>query len=330
MTTEKRQLYPLKFRPILKSVIWGGSDITKFKNIEPPQSGIGESWEISGVPGDVSVIANGDFTGTSLIDLLSIVKEELVGKTIYEKFGNKFPLLIKFIDAQKDLSIQVHPNDQLAKERHNSFGKTEMWYVVKATPEAFLYTGFEEELTSDKYEESIKNNTFTSKLKKYNVREGDVFFLPAGRVHAIGSGCFIAEIQQTSDITYRIYDYNRKDKDGKGRELHTELAKDAIDFNVYDTYKTEYNKVINQPVELVSSPYFTTNLLELNRPLDRDYSQKDSFVIYMCLEGSLRLEDNKNNNINLQQGESLLIPAVTNSVRIEPIENCKILEVFAV
>ncbi len=330
MTTNKRQLYPLKFRPILKSVIWGGSDITKFKNIEPAQTGIGESWEISGVQGDVSVIANGNFSGTSLIDLLSDVKEELVGKTVYEKYGNKFPLLIKFIDAQKDLSIQVHPNDELARERHNSFGKTEMWYVVKANPEAYLYTGFEEKLTPDNYEDSIRNNTFTGKLKKYNVSEGDVFFLPAGRVHAIGSGCFIAEIQQTSDITYRIYDYDRKDKDGKGRELHTELAKDAIDFNVYDTYKTEYNKTINQPVELVSSPYFTTNLLELNNPLDRDYSQKDSFVIYMCLEGSLRLEDDKKNNINLQQGESLLIPSQINSVRIEPIESCKILEVFAV
>src|SRR5690554_1834933 len=200
-------LYPLRFQPTLKSVIWGGSDITKFKKIQPIQDGIGESWEISGIPGDVSIISNGNLAGTSLQKLISESKEQLVGKKVYEKFGNKFPLLVKFIDAHADLSIQVHPDDTLAKERHNSFGKTEMWYVIKAGLGAFLYTGFVEALTPNEYEESVKNKTFISKLKKHEVEEGDVFFLPSGRVHAIGSGCFIAEIQQTSNITYRIYDY---------------------------------------------------------------------------------------------------------------------------
>ena len=330
MTNNKlHTLYPLKFEPILKSVIWGGSDITKFKNIEPSQEGIGESWEISGVPGDVSIISNGDLAGTSLQKLLSEAKEQLVGKKVYKKFGNKFPLLIKFIDAQDHLSIQVHPDDSLAEKRHNSFGKTEMWYVVKAAPGAYLYTGFEKAITPDEYESSIKNNTFTSKLKKYNVTEGDVFFLPAGRVHAIGSGCFIAEIQQTSNITYRIYDYDRKDINGNSRELHTELAKAAIDFNVYDSYKTEYTNNLNNPVELVTSPYFQTNLLEINIPIERDYSQKDSFVIYICLEGSANIVDNKGNIMQLQRGESLLIPADTKNMKISTINNCKILEVFA-
>jgi mannose-6-phosphate isomerase len=327
--TINSNLYPLKFKPILKSIIWGGSDISKFKNIEPIQEGIGESWEISGVPGDISIIENGALAGISLKTILSEKREKLVGSEVYHKFGNKFPLLIKFIDAQDDLSIQVHPDDKLAGERHNSFGKTEMWYVVKAAPEAFLYTGFEKQITPEEYEKSIEDNSFTDSLKKHMVKEGDVFFLPAGRVHAIGAGCFIAEIQQTSNITYRIYDYNRKDAQGNSRELHTELAKDAIDFKLYDTYKTEYRKELNKPVELVTCPYFTTNLLELNEFTQRDYSQKDSFVIYMCLEGSLNLVDNKGNTLHIERGESLLIPAETNSVEISPNNYCKLLEVFA-
>ncbi len=327
--TINSNLYPLKFKPILKSIIWGGSDITKFKNIEPIQDGIGESWEISGVDGDISIIENGHLAGTSLKTLLSESREQLVGSEVYHKFGNKFPLLIKFIDAQDDLSIQVHPDDKLAGERHNSFGKTEMWYVVKAAPGAFLYTGFEKEISPNEYEKSIEDNSFTDSLKKHIVKEGDVFFLPAGRVHAIGAGCFIAEIQQTSNITYRIYDYNRKDAQGNSRELHTELAKDAIDFKLYDTYQTEYNKELNKPVELVTCPYFTTNLLELNEFTKRDYSQKDSFVIYMCLEGSLNLVDNKGNSLLIERGESLLIPAETNYVEISPNNHCKLLEVFA-
>ena len=327
--TINSNLYPLKFRPILKSIIWGGSDISKFKNIEPIQDGIGESWEISGVQGDISIIENGHLAGTSLQDLLAESREQLVGSEVYHKFGNKFPLLIKFIDAQDDLSIQVHPDDKLAGERHNSFGKTEMWYVVKAAPGAFLYTGFEKEISPDEYEKSIEDNSFTDSLKKHIVKEGDVFFLPAGRVHAIGAGCFIAEIQQTSNITYRIYDYNRKDSQGNSRQLHTELAKDAIDFKLYDTYQTEYKKQLNKPVELVTCPYFTTNLLELNEFTKRDYSQKDSFVIYMCLEGSLNLVDNKGNSLLIERGESLLIPAETNYVEISPNNHCKLLEVFA-
>lgn len=327
--TINSNLYPLKFKPILKSIIWGGSDITRFKNIEPIQDGIGESWEISGVEGDISIIENGHLAGTSLKTLLSESREQLVGSEIYHKFGNKFPLLIKFIDAQDDLSIQVHPDDKLAGERHNSFGKTEMWYVVKAAPGAFLYTGFEKEISPDEYEKSIEDNSFTDSLKKHIVKEGDVFFLPAGRVHAIGAGCFVAEIQQTSDITYRIYDYNRKDAQGNSRELHTELAKEAIDFKLYDTYQTEYNKELNKPVELVTCPYFTTNLLELNEFTKRDYSKKDSFVIYMCLEGSLNLVDNKGNSLFMERGESLLIPAETNYVEISPNNHCKLLEVFA-
>ena len=322
------QLYPFKFKPILKPMIWGGSDLPQFKNITPYQDGIGESWEISGVEGNVSVVANGKFSGQSLDTLLERAKEQLVGKKVYDKFGNTFPLLIKFIDAKTDLSIQVHPDDKLGMERHNSFGKTEMWYVIDAAKNAYLYTGFEKELTPDRYEETVEDNTFTDYLKKYYVKPGDVFFLPAGRVHAIGGGCFIAEIQQTSNITYRIYDYDRTDTDGNRRELHTELAKDAINFNVESDYQTHYQPELNSPTSLVSSDYFTTYLLSIDAKITRNYNDMDSFIIYICMEGSCQLEDNKGNSIDIKQGESILIPADTSSVTIIPSTSCKMLETF--
>jgi mannose-6-phosphate isomerase len=319
-------LYPLKFNPILKSIIWGGSEICTFKNIEPKQDNIGESWEISGVKDNVSIISNGELAGKSLDEVLAESKEALVGKKVYEQFGDTFPLLIKFIDARDNLSIQVHPDDELAKTRHDSFGKTEMWYVVNAAPNAFLYSGFEKNITQDEYIKTVENNTFTDTLKKYNVKTGDVFFLPAGRVHAIGAGCFIAEIQQTSDITYRIYDYNRKDAQGNSRELHTELAKDSIDYNVYDSYKTDYTPYENQSVELVSCPYFTTNLLDIDVQMVRNYANLDSFVIYICLEGHCTIRDYKGDSVFLQQGESMLIPADTESVLVIPSVASKLLE----
>lgn len=322
------KLYPFKFEPILKSIIWGGSGICTFKNMEPRQQGIGESWEISGVRGNISIVSEGLLKGISLNELILGAKGQLVGEKVYERFGNTFPLLIKFIDAHNDLSIQVHPDDKLAKERHNSFGKTEMWYVINATPDAFLYSGFERKITPQEYVQMVENNTFTDTLKKYSVKPGDVFFLPAGRVHAIGAGCFIAEIQQTSDITYRIYDYNRKDAQGNSRELHTELAKDAIDYNVYPSYKTDYTPIENRPVELVSCPYFTTNLLDMDTPMTRDYEDIDSFVIQICMGGRCTVKDNKGNSVSLHQGESILIPADTQQVTLTPDESCKILETY--
>lgn len=327
---EIESLYPLKFKPILKSIIWGGSAITDFKNIKPSCDGIGESWEISGVDNNISIISNGELTGTSLDEVLSEKKEKLVGKKVYKQFGDTFPLLIKFIDANDDLSIQVHPDDKMAAKRHNSFGKTEMWYVVNAAPGAFLYSGFEKSISPDEYVDSVNDGSFIETLKKYIVKEGDVFFLPAGRVHAIGAGCFIAEIQQTSDITYRIYDYNRRDSEGNTRQLHTDLAKDAIDFKVYDSYKTDYDKKMNQPVELISCQYFTTNLLELDIQINRDLKMLDSFVVYMCLSGRCTLKDEKGNHVFIERGESVLIPADTENLLIMPSESSKLLEIFII
>ncbi|MBK5721024.1 class I mannose-6-phosphate isomerase [Dysgonomonas sp. Marseille-P4677] len=322
------KLYPLKFGPILKSIIWGGNEICKFKGVTPAQEGIGESWEISSVEGNVSVIANGELAGKDLGEVIALYKDQLVGKNNFHTFGTTFPLLIKFIDARDNLSIQVHPDDELAKKRHNSFGKTEMWYVINAAPEAFLYSGFEKQMTPDSYVKSIEDNTFVDSLAKHNVKAGDVFFLPAGRVHAIGAGTFIAEIQQTSNITYRIYDYNRKDANGNGRELHTELAKDAIDFKLYDNYKNSYVRKENQPVLLESCQYFTTNLLELTKDVTRDYSEIDSFVAYICMGGACNIRDDKGNDLSVKQGETILIPADTKSVNISPEGSVLLLETY--
>lgn len=321
-------LYPLKFKPILKSIIWGGNEICKFKGVIPDEDGIGESWEISSVEGNVSVVANGELADQSLDKIIAEYKEQLVGKKNFETFGTTFPLLIKFIDAKDNLSIQVHPDDELAKKRHNSFGKTEMWYVINAAPGAFLYSGFKKQMTPDSYVKSIEDNTFVDYLAKHDVKKGDVFFLPAGRVHAIGAGTFIAEIQQTSNITYRIYDYKRKDANGNERELHTDLAKDAIDFKVYDNYKTSYTRKENQPVELESCRYFTTNLLELTKGISRDYSAIDSFVAYICMGGACTIRDNKGNDLSVKQGDTILIPADTESVHISPEGDVLLLETY--
>lgn len=320
-------LYPLKFRPILKSIIWGGNDICKFKQLNDCPDNVGESWEVSHVPGDISVVSEGKLEGKSLEELIENYGAKLSGKKVLERFGTTFPLLIKFIDARDALSIQVHPDDALAKERHNSFGKTEMWYIINAAQEAFLYSGFQEEITPDKYVKSLEDDSFTDYLAKHNVQAGDVFFLPAGRVHAIGAGCFIAEIQQTSNVTYRIYDYNRKDKEGNPRELHTELAKDAIDYKVYPDYKLDYPHG-EQLQALVDCPYFTTNLIDAKKGDVLHFTHEDTFSIYICLEGKVKLTDNNGYSIELKQGETALVPAENTLTTLLMEENSKLLETY--
>jgi mannose-6-phosphate isomerase len=322
-------LYPFKFDPILKPVIWGGSEICLFKNIRPQQDAIGESWEVSSISGSVSIVSNGTLKGKSLNELTAMYGDQLLGKSVIERFGVVFPLLIKLIDAQQALSVQVHPNDELAGKRHQSPGKTEMWYVVHAAENAFLYSGFKEEINEGKYLQSLKDNTFIQYLQRHNVKSGDVFFLPSGRVHAIGAGCFIAEIQQSSDITYRIYDYNRIDAHGNLRELHTELAKDAIDYQVYNDYKSNYKRTENQVTELVSCSYFTTNRIEGKKGDHIRLIHSDTFVVYICLQGKLQLTDYRNQVVELQQGESVLLPAensVTVHLRVDT--DCELLETF--
>lgn len=321
-------LYPFIFKPILKKVIWGGSAICPFKGITPVQDGIGESWELSHVQDNFSVVDNGSLEGKSLDELISVYGSRLVGESVMKQFGSTFPLLIKFIDARDDLSIQVHPNDELAKKRHNSFGKTEMWYVIHVEKGAALYSGFSQQIDADEYVKRVENNTIMEVLQRYEVQPGDVFFLPAGRVHAIGAGCFIAEIQQTSNITYRIYDYNRKDANGNERELHTELAKDAIDYTMYPDYRTHYNAQPDATVELARSKYFTTNLLDLDTQMTRDTAGIDSFFVYICMEGNATITDDKGNKLPVHQGQTVLIPADTKTVTITPSPKVKFMETF--
>lgn len=318
-------MYPLKFEPIFKTLVWGGEKIAPYKGIETEQKHIGESWELSGVAGNESVVAEGPLKGHTIASLVKEYKEELVGKHVYENTGDEFPLLIKFIDALSDLSIQVHPNDELAAIRHNgSKGKTEMWYVVDAQPGAHLLTGLTEKITPEQYAAKVAEGTITDVLARYDVHPGDVFFLPAGRIHAICGGCFIAEIQQTSNITYRIYDYGRLGLDGKPREVHTELAKDAIDYTVYPDYRTHYSPVQDEEVEVVSCQYFTTSILDLTLPFAKDLSSIDSFLVVMCLAGSGTLEvDGK--EVGIHQGETVLVPANADDICFIPDEGMKVL-----
>ena len=325
----EHRMYPLKFEPILKQILWGGDKIISFKQLNEALSNVGESWEVSAVEGSESIVANGTDKGLTLPEMVRKYKEELVGEANYARFGNKFPLLIKFIDAKLDLSIQVHPDDDLAKKRHNSFGKNEMWYVIDADKGAKLISGFSEQITPKEYKDRIYNGTFAEVLQTCAIKPGDVFYAPAGRAHGIGAGSSVADIQQTSDITYRIFDYNRKDKDGKSRELHTSQAIDAINFSdVQDDFRTEYEHIENEPVEIVASPYFTTSIYEMTEEITCDYSELDSFVIFICVEGACSIVDDEKNEISLVAGDTILLPAATQEVTIQPQGKVKLLETY--
>lgn len=321
------KLYPLKFNPVYSYRIWGGNKLKTVLNKDYDQDSIGESWEISDVENNETRVSEGALKGKSLKELIKEFKGELVGHSVYETFGANFPLLIKFIDAKTPLSIQVHPSNALAKERHNSFGKNEMWYVMEAEKDAELIIGFNQKTDKESYQEHLNKSTLTEILNIEKVNQGDTFYIPTGRVHAIGAGVLLAEIQQTSDITYRIYDYDRVDNaTGKKRELHTDLALDAIDFNLYDDYKTVYTKETNATNNLVHSPYFKTNFIQVKDKLSRDLAIIDSFVIYICVDGELEM-NYKNQVYSLRKGETILVPANIESLHFKST-NGKLLEVF--
>ena len=316
----------IKFNPLLVQTLWGGEKIIPFKHLNSDLTQVGESWEISGVKGNETVVSEGEFKGKKLNELVDELKGKLVGEANYKRFGNDFPLLIKFIDARQELSIQVHPTDELAQKRGKLRGKTEMWYIMDSDENAKLRAGMKEKITPEQYKQMVENDTITEAIAEYKVKEGDCFFLPAGRIHSIGTGCFLAEIQQTSDVTYRIYDFKRKDKDGNYRELHTEEAAECIDYNVEPNYRTEYTPVKNEGVALVECPYFTTAVYDLNEPMTLDYSELDSFVILIGLKGSGEITDNEGNTTTLCEGETILIPATTSEVKVTG--NIKFLETY--
>ncbi|MGJ8593359.1 MAG: type I phosphomannose isomerase catalytic subunit [Aquaticitalea sp.] len=322
----KSTLYPLKFQPILKDKIWGGKKLKSLLNKDSNLPNIGESWEISDVEGDTSIVINGALEGQSLKHLLSTYKEDLIGLKNYRIFENKFPLLIKFIDAKEDLSIQLHPNDELAAKRHNSFGKTEMWYVMQADENSNLIVGFNQKVTPELYLEHLEKKTLTKILNFDKVKTGDTYFIEVGRVHAIGAGVMLAEIQQTSDITYRVYDWDRKDDQGNERELHNDLALDAIGFDMPDDFHVDYQKEKNNSNKMVSCPYFTTNFLPITSQVTITNSH-DSFVIYMCVKGNVTIEAN-GIKTQVSFGETVLIPAAIKDISIYPEINSELLEVY--
>jgi mannose-6-phosphate isomerase len=316
-------LYPLQFKPILKERIWGGVKLKTVLNKAIVSNKTGESWEISTVKGDVSVVSKGVLEGKSLNDLINSNPEAILGTDVYKRFGKQFPLLFKYLDAREDLSIQVHPNDELAKKRHNSFGKTEMWYVMQADENSKIIVGFKENSNAEEYLENLKNKTLLSILDKVEVKSGDVFFLETGTVHAIGAGLVIAEIQQTSDITYRLYDFDRVDNQGNLRELHVDLALDAINYNKIDT-KKRYNTILNQSNSVVDCPYFITNFLPIDGKIEVNKTG-ETFKVYMCVDGSFELECN-GTKFEYKKGDTVLIPAALNNFMLNG--KASVLEIY--
>ena len=324
------ELYPLKFDPIFKERIWGGKRLeTHFGKNPGGKNNIGESWELSAVEDNVSVVSNGYLAGNDLQELIEVYMGELVGEKVFDQFGQEFPLLIKLIDANEDLSIQVHPDYEVSRKRHNAYGKTEMWVALDDSENSKLITGFNQDTNQETFLKKLKDNTVTELFNYEPVKKGDCFFVPAGRVHAICSDNLIAEIQQTSDVTYRIYDYDRKDNDGNGRELHLDLALDVIDYSKVKDPRVNYVPEKNKPVELVSCKYFTTNRLTLTRPVERDYYSIDSFVIFLCAEGACEIRKKDKLTEIIKKGDTVLIPASMNSIELKPVsEQVELIEVY--
>lgn len=312
--------YPLLFKPNLHTVVWGGQRLRQYKGMEPNDEPIGESWEVSAVPSSTSIVANGPWAGKLLTEVIDEAPEDILGKAVNKKYGGKLPLLVKFIDAKRDLSIQVHPNDEMAQREHGKMGKSEMWYVIRADEGSYLYAGFNKEITPEEYQQRVSDGTIVDVLAKHYVSPGDVFYLPAGRVHAICGGIMLAEVQQSSDVTYRIFDYNRPGLDGKPRELHTKLAAQALDYHVEKNYRTEYADTDNRAVQIIDTPYFDVRVMEVSKSFHRDLRKYDSFVISMCIEGDCKIViRSTGDEIVLHEGNSTLIPAAIADFDIIPL-----------
>lgn len=320
-------LYPLKFEPIIIEKVWGGKKLSKVLNKKVLTENAGESWEISGVKNNLSIVSNGKLKDKNILDVIKKYKEQLLGKKVYEVFGDSFPLLIKFIDASDDLSVQVHPDDKIAQERHNENGKTEIWYIIDADKDSNLVLGLNKNLSKAEYNEYVKTGKLKDVLNSVIVKSGDVAYIPAGRIHAIRKGVFLAEIQQTSDLTYRIYDWDRKDLDGTYRTLHNDMALDVVDLKKRENYLTNYKLVQNVFNNLIKSKFFNVNICEINKLVKKDYTDTDSFIILINIAGEFNLKYEEG-SINVMKGETILIPACLKHIDIVPISDTKILEVF--
>jgi mannose-6-phosphate isomerase len=322
------ELYPLKFEPLLKDKVWGGNALARDFNKNPDGlPNIGESWELSAVNGNLSVVNNGFLAGNNIEELIEVYMGDITGDAVFEKFGNRFPLLFKFIEAGEDLSIQVHPGDTMAKEKHGDFGKTEMWYILESEKDSKIYTGFRKGVTKEMYDESVANGTLSDLIFVESAEPGDTFFTPAGRIHAIGKGIVLVEIQQTSDLTYRISDWNRKSNGKVKRELHLDLALEAIDFTAAGQCKIRLDPELNKTENLVNCEYFTTNILHFNVPVKKDYYALDSFVVYICTDGEFQIRWDGNSE-KVRKGETVLLPAMIKEVTVVPSNDARLLEVF--
>lgn len=323
-------LYPFKFTPLYKDKIWGGQ---KIKNVLNQNTGnlpnCGEAWLISGIEGNATVVSNGPMAGNELNELVEVFMGDLIGDDVYDLFGDQFPLLIKILDSNDWLSVQVHPNDTLARKRKIGNGKSEMWYVMQADKNAELISGVNKEMNIETFFETIENGKLKEVLNYEKVEQGDVFDIPAGRIHALGPGCLIAEIQQTSDTTYRIYDWDRIDQSGMKRELHLDEAREAIDLKQHKNYKTAYKQLSNKTVPLITSEHFTTNFLEFDQDIRKNYSEIDSFVILLCTEGNFTLNW-QNGTVDIQTGECVLIPSIIEEVKLLTKQKSKLLEVYII
>jgi len=323
------QLYPMKFTPIIKETIWGGKKLNqKYNKGKASQTNIGESWELSGIQENISIVENGFLAENDIQELIEVYMSDLVGDKVYKQFGIEFPLLFKFIDANDQLSIQVHPDDKTARQKHKAYGKTEMWYVIDAEKDATIINGFKKNLDKEEYLKHLNNGTIEEIVNRVSVTKGDVIYIPAGRVHSIGKGVVLAEIQQTSDITYRIYDWNRKGLDGNLRELHTDLAIDVINFDKPKNNKEDITIEENKTSTLIDCPVFKTNIIKLDNTIEKDYFTTDSFIVYMCIDGSAEIITSGNENVQIITGETVLIPNEITTVRIKPDKNCTLLEVY--
>ncbi len=324
------KLYPIRFKPIYKELIWGGEKLREeYRKSDAPKM-TGESWEISMVEDNISVVSNGFLKGNTLEEITEVYMGDMVGDSIYDKFGTFFPILIKFIHSNDNLSIQVHPDDTYAKEHHGENGKTEMWYILEAEKDAKLIAGFNRNMDQKGFLKSLKEGTLVDVMNFEPVEKGDVLFMPTGRIHALGPGIVLAEIQQTSDMTYRIYDWGRTDPDGNPRELHIDHAVEVMDFTLHENYKTPYTPLLNSSVRLASCPYFTTQYLEFDQPVDKDYNLIDSFVIYMCMEGKVDIHYSGGEPDVLQKGDTILIPAALKELSLIPQEKSTLLEIFMI
>jgi mannose-6-phosphate isomerase len=320
-------LYPLKFYPILQQKVWGGNKLKQILGKNEASKHCGESWEISGLKDNISVVKNGFLADNNLTEIIEIYMEDLLGPKIYDLFGTTFPLLIKFIDASDNLSVQVHPNNEIAREKHQSFGKTEAWYIMDADTDAFLISGFKQNISKNEFIARLNNNKILPVLNKTNVKSGELYHIPAGRIHAAGKGILFAEIQQASDITYRIYDWDRTSMSGESRELHLDLALDALDFSEVKRAQTPYVLSKNQPTRLLRNDFFTLNLIYIDQPINKSYTDCQSFVVYLCVEGNTEIIT-ETTTLTLTKGESLLIPYEILEVQINPKNTVKIIEIF--